>query len=139
MKPKLILCLALVLSSGLVGCSINFHAVGANIIPAELVGEWVDENAKFQNDELASGCAFYINTNGVAVCLIEPEVGPDKWHATYNPANHLLVLVEDSNPGMPYNLIYDSKTKTLNAKDGISFNTLKRHRDYVPSGYLNVP
>jgi hypothetical protein len=112
-----------------------YDAAGKDNIPPELVGEWADEHTTFQNGQVASGCALYINTNGAAASVSGPAIIGFKFYATYDATNYVLTLRRNPEPSIGitqsvcFSYIYNPKARTLSSTNSVLL--LRRHQDHV--------
>jgi hypothetical protein len=119
-----------------------FHAIGADTIPAELVGEWATDQSQFDGGGLTNGIAVYLNTNGAAAMFAAPPPMGKKWRATYDITNRVLTMSLGPQPGegLPHGLTfrftYDPKTGTLLPNNGLTRSILKHRQDHVPKGLM---
>jgi len=115
-----------------------FCAVGADIMPAALVGEWAPAQAVFRNGHLEGGYALYISTNGLAAVVMEPGFLRVSFHADYCVTSSVLTLRIDPKPysqtTLTNRVTYDPIAKKL-----VHFYTgdpLSRYRATVPQGVI---
>ena len=120
----------------LVALALPLHA--ADLIPPELVGEWVSPDAKFDRRLLAKGSAVYVGTNGLAAVFGAPPPIGMTGKAAYDPKTFTLTMDLHDNGTPPQRvkvtIIYDPKTKTLTTKaDGdVEKETFKRRQTKIP-------
>ncbi len=120
--------------------SFAVFAIGADLLPTELVGQWAPEQSQFVGDLVTNGDVIYISTNGVAEVVAAPPPMGERFYASYNATNRVLTLSKDIHPtdglthGRIISFTYDVKAKTLRLDDAFDKEVLKRRSASIPDG-----
>src|SRR5690349_4111904 len=92
----------------------------ADVIPAELVGEWATAAARFDaQGGLTDGAALYLLADGTAAFVAAPPPIGAAGTATYDGATHTLsvTLTDHGRPMGTVHALYDPATRTLRDPD----------------------
>lgn len=112
----------------------------ADVIPAELVGEWATAVAQFdERGGLTNGAALYLFADGTAAFIVAPPPVGVTGTATYDAATRTLsvTLTDRGHPMETVHALYDPATKTLRdpAAGGGGF---RRRRERVPDAVARM-
>ena len=97
---------------------LRFEVSGADVIPPDLVGEWVSPDAKFSRELITKGGAVYLSSTGFAAVIGAPPPIGMVGTATFDTNTSVLTLyLHDSGSLKATNKIaYDAKAKRLTAE-----------------------
>lgn len=121
-----------------------FHAVAADTIPSELIGEWASPNTTFKGEILSNGSAVFLGSDGFAAIVArdETDVLGMAGTAAYDPKKFILTLNlhDDSTVRIQVTIVYDPKAKILTGKNwGTSAytGTFKRRQEKIPKWVID--
>jgi hypothetical protein len=95
--------------------ALRFEALAADVIPPELVGEWVTPDTKFSREVIMKGGAVYLSSTGFAAVVGAPPPIGMVGTATFDTNTSVLTLhLHDSgNLRVTNKIVYDAKAKKL--------------------------
>ena len=115
--------------------ALRFEAWAADVIPPELVGEWVSSGARFSREVLTKGGAVYLSSTGFAAVVRASAPTRMAGTATFDTNTSVLTLNlhDNGNLKVTNRIAYHAKEKKLTAEAAESGDKgLTRRREKIP-------
>lgn len=115
--------------------ALRFEALAADVIPPELVGEWVSSGARFSREVLTKGGAVYLSSTGFAAVVGASAPIRMVGTATFDTNTSVLTLNLDDNGNLKVTnrIAYHAKEKKLTAEAAESGDKgLTRRQEKIP-------
>ena len=125
----------------LIGALIASVVDAADVLPADLVGEWATDASVFRGGALHQGLAMYLTVDGGGALIAAPPPIGARGPARYDAKARLLTLAlsEHGQPVATCAFVHDRSATTLKAQEGACGNEIfRRRRDRVPEHILKT-